>query len=375
MKPLASLWAGAVLLSVPAASALAARELPPGSLRVQPVEIVDRQGFERPMRAATMLVPAGWRHEAGVAWKPGERCSAPYQALLRAQAADGLSAIELLPGDGWGASTTGATGNGCRTARWDSAQAYLSAWVQQHRPGARWLDWRARPERSRAPQDSGGAGFSMRQWVDSGQALIAYTRDGRELRETLAVTVSLARSQMQMPGMGSTQSLFGQSLGVLAWRAPAGQLDFRHFDAVWASLQADPTWQARVNEGMQRLAQDNQRTQAEISRINAQTSRETLAHIARRGEIAHQTRQEIYAMQSQGWQARQDSQARMHTDNVRTVREVQAWREPGGGVVELSHHYPHAWRLKDGSYLLTDNPQLNPARDLGIDGEALVRTR
>ena len=38
-------------------------------LRVQPVEIVDRQGFERPLRAYTMLLPAGWRHESQVAWQ------------------------------------------------------------------------------------------------------------------------------------------------------------------------------------------------------------------------------------------------------------------------------------------------------------------
>ncbi|MCB2019753.1 MAG: hypothetical protein KDG44_03030 [Burkholderiaceae bacterium] len=82
-------------------------------LRVQVAEIVDRQGFERPMRAVTLMLPVGFKYEAQVAWSmtPGG-CQRPYQPQLRAQAADGQQAIALLPGEGWGRSSFGALTQG-----------------------------------------------------------------------------------------------------------------------------------------------------------------------------------------------------------------------------------------------------------------------
>lgn len=50
-------FAFAALLN--AGSAAAVPPLPEGALRVQRVEFIDRQGFEKAMVAATMMVPAG----------------------------------------------------------------------------------------------------------------------------------------------------------------------------------------------------------------------------------------------------------------------------------------------------------------------------
>jgi hypothetical protein len=50
---------------------------------------------------------------------------------------------------------------------------------------------------------------------------------------------------------------------------------------------------------------------------------------------------------------------------------VTPWRDAGGSTVELPNHFRHAWKLKDGSYLLTDDANFNPSRDLRIDGQAL----
>ena len=355
----------------------AAADLPPGALRVQRVEFVDHKGFEKPLVAATIMVPAGWRQQAGVEWNIRQRCTRPHGLRLSAQAPDGSAAIELVPGEGWGQSNQGAPVGDCPPAAWRNTQEYLAAWVQRHRPGARWLDYRPRPDRSQPEQRHALPGGEIRQRMESGQALIAYTLNGREMRETVAANVSFAQNQFAAVGQGRPwQSLHGQSLGVLSWRAPEGQLDFRQFDAVWDTLRPGAEWQARVQQSQAQMAQDNQRTQAEISRIQAQTSRETLAHMAQRGEIMNQTRQEVARINAGTWRAGQASNERMHTDSVRTMREVQGYRDPqSGGVVELSQHYRHAWRLHDGTYVLTDNPQFNPNRDAGMAGVELARTR
>lgn len=76
------------------------RELPPGTLRVQQLEIIDRQGFERPMLAVTMLLPAGWQQEGAIVWQPGQRCGAPLHTRIAARSPDGVSAIELAATEG-----------------------------------------------------------------------------------------------------------------------------------------------------------------------------------------------------------------------------------------------------------------------------------
>ena len=168
------------------------------------------------------------------------------------------------------------------------------------------------------------------------------------------------------------ETLNGQSLGVLTWRAPHGQLDFRQFDAVWQTLRREDQWQARISASEQQMAQENAETQRRISQIQGEMSRETLAHIAKRGQIMAQSRADIAAIQNQTYASRDASTDRMQRDNVKTIREIETYREPRtGGVVELPNHYRHAWRLNDGTYFLTDSQAFDPGRDLGIAGERM----
>ena len=54
---------------------------------------------------------------------------------------------------------------------------------------------------------------------------------------------------------------------------------------------------------------------------------------------------------------------------------VCLFRGSDGRAVELPHHYPHAWKLKDGSFVLTDSASFDPQRDLGLAGERLQRAK
>lgn len=347
-------------------------------LRVQQAEFVDRQGFERPMRAFTLMLPVGFRYEGEVVWTlSAGGCQRPFSPQFQAKAADGGQAIALLPGDGWGRSTFGALAQGCPVGDIASAEAYMRHWVQRHRRGARWIGWQPRPDLVAPPatMDMGG-GAAMRNWHEAGRATVAYTHEGRPVQEILAVITHFATTTMPgLPGNPPMQSMSGESMGVLAWRAPEGQLDPKQFDAVWATLHSDPAWAARVQQGMNQMAQDNARTQTEISRINAETGRQTIAEMGRRGQMAAQTRAEIAGMQQQGFENRMASQDRQQTETIKAIRGVEHWQGGDGKVVALPNQYPHAWKLKDGSYLLTDSPSFDPGRDLGIEGQKMKQVR
>ncbi len=368
---MATVAAALALSTAPAAAATAT------ALHVQRAEIIDRQGFERPMVASSMLVPAGWRVQSTVAWAPAQEmgCTKPYQRRLSAQSQDGLGTLELLPSEGWGMTSTGSAGNNCPVRRIQDTQTYLRAWVQQHRPGARWLDYRARPDRSQpaTQADLDGGGF-MRRWAEGGQALIAYQHQGREVREALSTVVSFSQLRMAgLVGMPGVESLFGEALGVLAWRAPAGTLNFGHFDAVWDSIRSGPEWQARINQATNAMARDNFNTHVAIGNIHAQIGRDNLKATAERGENARRTREEIAALRDAGVAGTAATNERMHSRTERAVRGVEPYRDPAGGTVELPNHYERAWKLRDGTYVLTDSPDFRPGRDLGIEGELLKR--
>ncbi len=368
-QPIIRLGIAWLALSLPAA---AQDRLPPGSLRAQLAQIVDRQGFERPMPAVTLLVPAGWKVQSEVAWARGPSCGRPYHPRLLAQSPDGQSAIEIFGGETWGTSSYGPPVPNCPVANLSSAEAFLRAWVQRHRPGAQWLGYKPNPARQRQPQNTPMPAGFMRSGVDAGQAQISWQRNGQTQHEWLGTVVSLNASRLQMPGVPPADTLIGEATGVISWRAPAGQLSEKLFGAIWQSLQTDPQWAARIQAGMQQMAADNAATQQRIAQIQAQGARDTMAQMQKRHEIRMQTQQDIATMRNQGWQNQQAQQDRQQRATVDTINEVRRYRNPdGAGTVALPQYWQHAWKLRDGSYLLTDSPNFDPGRDLGVAGQKL----
>ena len=64
--------------------------LPPGAIRFEKAMIVDATGFESPMAATTLFLPAGWRTQGGVFWGQEFMCTNGYNFNWIASAPDGL---------------------------------------------------------------------------------------------------------------------------------------------------------------------------------------------------------------------------------------------------------------------------------------------
>src|SRR4030095_2605745 len=60
------------------------------------------------------------------------------------------------------------------------------------------------------------------------------------------------------------------------------------------------------------------------------------------------------------WENQQASQDQQHRTFVKTIREVETWKE-AGGTVELSSGYSQAWSHGDGSYILSNAPTFDPS--------------
>ncbi len=376
MKPLhPKLLAATAVLAAGAALAQAPATPSAEPLRVQPLQIIDRQGFEKPYVAYSMFVPAGWRTEATVRWNIHAPCSRIYQPVIKAESTDGRQVLELTPGEGWGRGSMGPLAQGCPTWAIQSAEQYLQGWLQKNRAGARVLELRTRADKVQRPAPMQAQGYESRRVLDVAQALIEWP-GATPQRELLVTVVNFGHSRMAgMGGLPPIEAVSGEAAGVLSWRAPGAGPDARAFDALWSSFRQNPEWAGRISGAQQQMAQENAQTQMRISQLQHQGAMDTLRQQAQRGENAHRTRQEIADMQTQGWRDRQQSSDRQQQATVQAIRGVAPWRDAGGATVELPDHYRHAWKLKDGSYLLTDDPNFDPARQLRIEGQALKPAR
>ncbi len=356
----------AVALSVSflPARVLHATQLPQGAARVQQVEIVDQRGFEQPLVAATGLIPFGWRAEGGVVWDANDLCTGGYSIRWRASSPDGSQSVGIIPAERWTMNNFGARLGNCPVAPYTTLRAYLEALSLRLQPGARVLDYRPREDirksylalESSTPTAMGG----YRTWVEAGEVLIAYSEGGRDMRATAAAVAMFTHTRTDAGYGGQVmESLEGVTFPGFAASAPEGQLDMRLTEAIRTSLSLTPQWRARI-------AQHNQTT----TRIAVDGAR-------KRSEINRRSNEEISRIRQESFDSRMKSMDRGHREFIESIRGTETYRDPDSstGSVELSNQYRNAWRLNDGTYVLTDDPSFNPYGATGQDGRRLEAAR
>lgn len=352
--------------AAPGPAAMAAvnpRGLPDGAFHVKRVEIIDRNGFEKPMTAMTIMVPADWTGQGGVVWGANTGCGSGsgYTVDYAASSPDGRSGLHIFPSFTWawnnfmGGDPSGA----CPFLQITSVEQYLNYLVSQTRPGARVLDFRPRPDIAESYKQLNSvtpmAGGEMRSWIDAGEVLISSNQNGMDLRETLAAVVYFSRTYTRgTMGMQDSDIISGSAMPGFAMRAPNGELDFNFAELVRKSIRAEPEWSQRIG-----------RHNAKIAQTNIQGARE-------RSKIIAQTGEEIREMRADSWRKQNESFNYTSREDSEAIRGVETYNDPYyGGTVELDHTYENAWQLNDGSYVLTNDTMFEPFRDLGVDGQRL----
>lgn len=357
--------AAALLLGQPALSHSAPRGLPANAWRVQMVEIMDRNGFERPLPASFGFVPVGWRTQGGVEWGQQHTCTNGYNVSWFATSPDGSQTIGVLPQERWDTNNYGAASGspGCSSAPITSSQQYLTQLLGRWRPGARIDDYRPRPDLAaklaylnlRTPSAMG----EMRTWVEAGQVQFSYKEAGRDMSGVIAGTTIFSLSRMAGIGAGTMDALTGFSLPVFVATAPSGQLNLKFTEAIRQSFLPNPEWE-------QRISQHN----TAISRVAQQEILKRSRIFAKYNDYVSRIRQDTAQRQAASDERRQ----REVGEAIRGTEHYDDANAPGGQV-ELSGYYDHAWRLQDGTYVLSNDSNFEPWRDLGVQGERLEASK
>ncbi len=139
---------------------------------------------------------------------------------------------------------------------------------------------------------------------------------------------------------------------------PERQIELTFFEAIRKTMQPNPQWS-------QRIANHN----GAIAQVALEEGRKRAAIIAN-------SNAEIAKIREQAWTASQESADRRAREFGEMIRGVETYNEPTRRAARCSSRtYNHAWRLNDGSYVLTNDASFQPYRDLGVDGQQLEQTR
>ena len=343
----------------------APKGLPDNAIRLAPSVIMDWTGFNQPMVAATMFVPHGWVAEGGIEWGNDYACTNGYGYKWQSSSPDKLKGVVILPQQKWEWNATGAPMQpGCPVAQISTVEDYITTLVSIVMPDARVLKTYPRPdtERENASVNSqNNTGFQyMKTQLDAGEAIISYTENGVEMRGvvTAAVVYNYIRTGGGQYGP-AIESWSGYAVPTFAGFAPAKSFNQSMFEGIRHSFTPDPNWEAA------------------IAGHNATMGRIASKGIMDRAQISRQTYEDIRQISQSAWESQQKSSDIRAREFSEYIRDVETYDDASSmtGRTELNSGYNHAWRMNDGTYVLTDDPSFNPYGALGMDGQELGITR
>lgn len=356
-------------------------ERAPGSyMRFDRGVIVDSTGFAEPTAVASLFIPYGWRTQGGVFWGQQFMCTNGYNFEWSATAPDGLSGVAVVPHTKWENNDYGAaaTTPGCSSAPYSSVREYLQALAPQARPGAQVIEYRDRPDILKAVGGGGVQRTPMpmgesRLWTEAGEVTISFEQNGRPMRAVLAAAVNFSAMisdyssmyandpTIQGAPIGQTRMSTLSAYANPGWFAygPADSFNPALFEAIRSSIRPNPQWAAKI-------ANHN----AQIGRVAIEEGRKRAAMIAESNAEISRIRQEVWDNQQES----ADRRAREFGEMIKGV-ETYADADAPGGQVELSHFYNNAWRLNDGTYVLSNDAGFDPWQDLQVEGKKLEAVR
>jgi hypothetical protein len=327
---------------------------------------MDMNGFEQPLPAVFAFVPMGWRAQGGVQWGQQFMCTNGYNFSWYAQSPDGLQTVAILPQQKWETNNygAGASNPGCPSVPITSMPQYLQQLVASLKPGARVVNMRPRPDLAakfshmnmRTPSAMG----EMRTWVESGEAQFSYNERGREMSGVVSATAVFSLSRMSGLSPGQTMdAVTGFVFPGFAATAPKGQLNLQFTEAIRQSFVPNPAWQAAIADH------------------NARIARGAAQEIAKRAKMISEYNDYVSLIRKEVSDTRAASDERRQREFGELIRGNQNYDDANapGGRVELSNMYDHAWRLNDGSYVLSNDAGFDPWKDLGLEGRQLSRTQ
>ncbi len=337
--------------------------------------VMDKTGFSLPVEAFSLLIPKGWTYEGEVTWVPAGSNCAGNNKNFKAVSPDGKYSFELLPHAIWTFNTDPMasqfaqmnTGNGCSYGQPLDAENYLKqVFVPNELRGAQIVE--IKPNEPGRQELLKSAEKGRQEMMNYGAAQIAYHPSALNAKvkwndgaEGLVICgVNVTEITMQNMYDGSLSKIYSSiAAQKVVFRYPASEAAqaASMLTVIMGSIRTNNAWQKEVDAYWLAVRQKKHVEHIGRIRLMDEQTRKMGEEIVRRGN------QRLSDMDNsmRSWEARQQSQDRMHTNFIKTIREVENYRDETGKI-ELAGGYNHAWSRSDGSsFIMSNNPNFDPS--------------
>lgn len=341
------------------------------------VRAFDKVGFSQPQEAFSILLPKGWQHSEQVIWNaPGTMCAGTSKTL-KASSADNKYSLQMYPDVLfiWGSNqqmmqfnqNNNPSTSTCAYRQPIDAENYLrTIFAKEELGNAEVLSVTANKlvveqmavmnAAKTAELQQYGAG-NINFYQSAINAVVKWP-DGTEGMVVLGVNIM----ETIIPNIynGSYDKTYTTEVSkITVFKYPANESEQakNQFSLIMGSFRSNPAWNDAVS-GFWKSVRQRKHVEhiGKIRMMDEQTRRMGEQAIAkgnaRLNEMDNQMR---------NWEATQSSQDRMHTNFIKTIREVENFKD-ASGTYELSSGYSHAWSRGDGNnFVLTNNPNFDPS--------------
>lgn len=336
-------------------------------------KVIDRQGFATPAEAVSILIPKGWREVGEVVWVPPGQACAGTTMSFSAHSPDGISAFEILPNYTWSWSSDPqvnafnqqqGSNDFCGVGQPLDAAQFVEVWAGElGNPTI--MSVEANPEAIATMGDSdakrraemmryGSAGVEFNHSAVTATVKWANGKSG-----IIFCKVTNAANYIPNPYNGTTSVSYTSAATRMIYTFVEAEREnaTRDMTVIVGSIRTNPAW-AQAIENYWRNVRE-QRYVEHVGRIRMmdEQTRQIGEQAIQRGN------QRLAEMDNQlrSWEARQNTNDKIHNDFIKTIREVENYQDVDGKV-ELSSGYDHAWSRGDGqTYIMTNNPNFSPA--------------
>lgn len=326
-------------------------QLPDGVLHVRAVDLIDKHGFNQPIRAASTLIPADWKFDGSVHWV-ADGCFKGTYIVFDAISPDERSNISMLPATTVQWSQIGPTNN-CAFLRADRAEAMIRPVLDQVMQNIKIVKTERNPQLTAQNKQSTFQGVGHQSWADHIIATVEHDRHGTRHRALVRLDTHHLRMSLPMYE-GPVESMIGVAKPTI-FSAPVEQFDNFELEIqlIVGSFKIDQAWQAKMNKHNQAITDDNLKTGQKIAEINRNTNAEIAAINA--GTVASTS-------------ASNDRNHRRILDMLTDRQTVQG----KDGLVNVP--VGTVWQTDDGSMYVSQNSAFDP-NNLGVTATKLEPVR
>lgn len=340
------------------------------------VRVLDKVAFQQPAEAFSVLLPKGWNNEGEIIWVgPNSGCDGT-NSRFRATSPDGKFSFEIYPHNIWSWSSNqqirqfqqqgGSSGYCSYGDPMDAEQYMRNVFAPNELNNATVSQVKASPEVVQVMAEKNNEGRAE---------LMSYGAADVQFNQT-AVNAKLSwpgnKKGIAVCGVSIIESIipnnyngtYDKSVTTMATNRIVFKYDGtgeaqaeKMFAVIMGSFRTNPNWKTQVDQFWKGVRQKKQ--VAHLGRLKMIDDR--TRQIGEQAVAAGNQRLKDMDNQMRSWESSQRSQDRMHTNFIKTIREVENYRDETGKI-ELVSGYNHAWSRSDGSsFIMTNNPNFDPS--------------